>query len=346
VSRGRDEQELDEEQEAAVTASEPAIAVLAGPGSGKTRTLSYRARHLLMKEPESRALLVTFTNKAAAEMKARALAVGNLAADRIEASMFHGFGASFLRSHGTLAGIEEGFDILDSEERDEFASESAARHGLSNHVGRWSYLRLRQAGMPDPVAEFGAAYEQEKRDAGVVEFDDLVVYPAQLLQENKELCAAYGARFQHLMVDEFQDTNAVHFAIIAALSRHARTVSAFADDDQAIMRFAGADAANVTRFTRELGAKGYPLNWNYRSRERIVEHANRLIAADPNPSGRTMRAKKPGGEVETVTFADTTEEAMKLGAEIATMVLEEGFLPRASRSFLVRGRARTNSLRC
>jgi DNA helicase-2/ATP-dependent DNA helicase PcrA len=330
-----DEEELDDEQQAAVISPERAIAVLAGPGSGKTRTLSYRARHLLLRMPTSRALMVTFTNKAAAEMKARALKIGNLAADRIEASTFHGFGASLLRNHGEPVGIANDYDILDMDERAEFAEETAARHHVKDLAGRWSYLRLRQAQIPDNVAEFGAVFEADKRAAGVVDFDDLVVFTADLLRSNDELCAAYGARFQHLMVDEFQDTNAVHFAIVAALAEHALTVSVFADDDQAIMRFAGADAANVARFTSQLKAKPYPLNWNYRCREKIVEHANRLIAADPHPSGRTMRAKKRGGEVELRAFTDNTQEALWIGGDIAELVLRKG-VPAASIAVLAR----------
>lgn len=343
MSSTPEEDELDEEQRAAVIAGERAIAVLAGPGSGKTRTLSYRARHLLLQTPGSHALLVTFTNKAAAEMKARALQVGNLASDRIQASTFHGFGASFLRDHGDLAGIASDFEILDMEERDSFAADTAARIGLANQVSRWSYLRLRRASLPDTVAAFAKAYEQDKRAADVVDFDDLVVYTAALLESNDGLCSAYGARFQHIMVDEFQDTNAVHFAIVTALWRHAQTVSVFADDDQAIMRFAGAEAANVGRFITELGAKPYPLNWNYRCREQIVDRANRLIAADPKPSGRKMRAKKPGGHVELAAFVDSTEEALRIGSEIATLVIGNA-APAASIAVLSRAGPRANEL--
>jgi DNA helicase-2/ATP-dependent DNA helicase PcrA len=314
--------DLDDEQRAAVTATERAIAVLAGPGSGKTRTLSHRASHLLARAPGTRALLLTFTNKAAAEMKTRALAAGNLTAERIQAGTFHGFGALVLRSHGDLVGVAKDFEILDAEERDAFAADTVNRHGVPDRARQWTYLRLRRQEMPDAVARFGRVFEADKRAAGVVDFDDLVVYTAQLLEDHDELCAAYGARFEHIMVDEFQDTNAVHFAIVAALARHATTVSVFADDDQAIMRFAGADAANVARFSGELEAKTYPLNWNYRCREQIVVHANRLIAADPRPSGRTMRAKKTGGQVVHASFRDTREEAQRLGSEISELVLE------------------------
>lgn len=337
------EENLDEEQRAAVGATEKTIAVLAGPGSGKTRTLSYRARHLLLSHPGSRAMLLTFTNKAAAEMKARALSVGNLTSERIEASTFHGFGASFLRNHGELVGIGEDFDILDVEERDAFAAETAARHSLRDQVARWSYLRLRRQSMPETVAVFGEAYEQDKREHHVVDFDDLVIYSASLLESNQELTRAYGARFQHVMVDEFQDTNAVHFAIVMALCPHVATISVFADDDQAIMRFAGADSANVGRFTRQLNATVYPLNCNYRSREKIVMHANQLIAADPNTSGRRMRADKRGGSVELQTYSDTTEEAERVADEIAGLVLNQG-IPAASIAILSRAGPRANEV--
>jgi DNA helicase-2/ATP-dependent DNA helicase PcrA len=343
VSEPSDERDLDEEQQAAVIAPERAIAVLAGPGSGKTRTLSHRARHLLSSHPGSRALLLTFTNKAAAEMKARALAVGNLGTDRIDAGTFHGFGARFLRNHGTAVGIQQSFEIIDESEREELAQETTARHGISDRHREWSYRRLRGARMHSELEAFGAIFESEKRTAGVVDFDDLVIYTAQLLEANEELCAAYAARFQHVMVDEFQDTNAAHFSIVSALAKHAATVSVFADDDQAIMRFAGADAANVARFTRELEAKPYPLNWNYRCREQIVLHANKLITADPNPSGRQMRAKHPDGHVELRRFSDTTAEALALGGEIASMVLEQQ-VPASSVAVLSRAGPRANEL--
>ena len=337
------EEALDEEQQAAVRASEGAISVRAGPGSGKTRTLSHRARHLLVQDPGSRALLLTFTNKAAAEMKTRALAVGNLAADRIEASTFHGFGAGFLRSHGHLVGIGRDFDILDMDERRDFAAEVASRAGVADRIGPWSFRRLRRQSMSQPIATFGNAYEEAKREEDLVDFDDLVVYPSMLLAGNVELAAAYGRRFQHVLVDEFQDTNPVHFAIVKALSPHVRTVSVFADDDQAIMRFAGADAQNVPRFADELGATRYQLSCNYRCREEIVHRANQLVAADPNSSGRRMRASKTGGTVDSRTYLNTQAEASALGAEIADLVLAQD-VPAASIAILARSGARANEL--
>jgi DNA helicase-2/ATP-dependent DNA helicase PcrA len=334
---------LDEEQLAAVQATGKAISVLAGPGSGKTRTLAHRARHLLLEDAGSRALLLTFTNKAAAEMKHRALGVGDIGVERLEATTFHGFGAKFLRSHGNLVGIDDEFDILDAAEREEFAVEIAASAGVPNQATRWSFSRLRHLEAGTGLAAFGDAFEAAKRAEDLVDFDDLVVYTGEILEQRPEIAAAYAARFQHVLVDEFQDTNPVQFSIVKAMAPHVSSISVFADDDQAIMRFAGAEAANVHRFTEELGAEFYPLTCNYRSREEIVEHANRLIAADPDASGRQMRAEKDGGTVELGVHGSTTEEAVALGREIADLVLVEKVNP-AEIAILVRSGPRADEV--
>ena len=176
-----EELDLDKEQLAAVQADDRAVAILAGPGSGKTRVLSYRARHLLLSDSGSKALLLTFTNKAAAEMKSRALGVATVASDRIQSHTYHSFCMRVLRSHGRLVGIEPDFEVLDDEEQVELATRVARSAGVHNHRRQWGSQRLRTV-LPKPaVAEFGAVYEEAKRQAGVVDFDDLIVYAAELL---------------------------------------------------------------------------------------------------------------------------------------------------------------------
>jgi len=275
-----EDEPLDCEQRAAVEATEKAIAVLAGPGSGKTRVLSYRARHLLQQDREAKALLLTFTNKAAAEMKARALDVAVVTSDRIWASTFHTFGMRVLRAHGDLLGLDREFEIPDDEEQGELQELAARRAGTSNRERRWSYLRLRrQQAHESEVVRWAQAYEEQKREQRVFDFDDLVVYAADLFEQHAALAQAYGTQYPHLLVDEFQDTNPAQFPIVRVLAEHAKTISVFADDDQAIYQFAGAEAKNVRRFVDELDATEYPLTTNYRCREEIVKVANRLIAA-------------------------------------------------------------------
>src|SRR5207245_8769355 len=123
-----------------------------------------------------------------------------------------------------------------------------------NHGSEWSRCRARREKPGQSIQEFGATYQALKQTEGVVDFDDLLVYTVQLFEQYPEVAAAYGTRYSHLLLDEFQDTNAVQFALIRCLAPHAQTVSIFADDDQAIFRFAGADVANITRFAEELRA--------------------------------------------------------------------------------------------
>ncbi len=324
-------------------AHEKAIAVLAGPGSGKTRTLSYRARHLLLDQPKSRALLLTFTNKAAAEMKTRAIGVSLVASSRLDASTFHTFGATLLRSHGGLIGVQSDFDIMDDDEAALFAAEVSTTARVSNYRQAWGRARRRRLPPSPRIAAFAEAYEEAKRAATVVDFDDLVVYPAMLLEENESMAAAYGARYQHLLVDEFQDTNAAQFSIVKALSPHVATVSVFADDDQAIFGFADAEARNIRQFADDLGATEYPLTCNYRSREAIVQKANLLIAAEPTASGRRMRAHKDGGEVVLRVYESLADEATALGGAISRAVYERG-VPPASIAILTRNGFRVDSV--
>ncbi|HEV7566339.1 MAG TPA: ATP-dependent helicase [Microbacteriaceae bacterium] len=315
--------ELDDEQRDAVESSEAAIAVLAGPGSGKTRVLSYRTRHLLHQDRETKALLLTFTNKAAAEMKARALDVAVVTSDRIWASTFHTFSMRVLRNHGDLVGVDREFEIPDEEEQKELKEEAGRRAGASDRSFRWSYLRVRRQ-QPRPgeteVIRWAEAYEELKRELRVLDFDDLIVNTADLFEQTPAVAKAYGAQFPEILVDEFQDTNPAQFAIVQALWEHGRTISVFADDDQAIYQFAGAEAKNVQRFVDELDAREYPLTMNYRCRHAIVDVANRLIACDTEASGRTMRAHYGGGEVRSLGFQSMEDEARALADEMEALV--------------------------
>ena len=343
LSESPPEEPLDTEQLAAVETPDRAIAVLAGPGSGKTRVLSYRARHLLRGDRGEKALLLTFTNKAAAEMKARALDVAVVTSDRIWASTFHTFGMNVLGAHGDLLGLERDFEIPDDEEQTEIQELAASRAGTSNRARRWSYLRLRrQAPNENEVVRWAEAYEELKRADGVLDFDDLVVYTADLLEQREELARAYATQYPHLLVDEFQDTNPAQFAIVRALADHAKTVSVFADDDQAIYQFTGAEPKNIRRFVDQLEATEFPLTTNYRCLAEIVGVANRLIAADDQASGRRMNAHYGGGEVAAVVFETMSDEAAALVDEIEAL-LDKGVHP-ASIAVLARTRFRIDAV--
>jgi DNA helicase II / ATP-dependent DNA helicase PcrA len=313
---------LDPEQRRAVEATERAIAVLAGPGSGKTRVLAFRARHLLARGKTSNALLLTFTNKAASEMKARVVAVTPAMSKRVRAGTFHNFAMSVLRSHGTHVGIASDFDVLDELERTELAAAAAAAAGVPDHSQAWSRQRLRQRLPTADVAKFGAHFETMKRQEGTVDFDDLIVYVVQLFQQQPAIAQAYATKYEHILVDEFQDTNAAQFAMVFALAEHGSpnsTISVFADDDQAIFGFAGAETKNISRFCDDLQAQIYPLTTNYRCAEAIVQCANRLIHAN-RANGRAMKAVKENGTVVARVFDSMGAEAKVVCAEIEARI--------------------------
>lgn len=316
--------DLDPEQQAAVEATEHAIAVLAGPGSGKTRTLSFRSRFLLAKDKQANALLLTFTNKAAAEMKARALSESKVPSSRFYASTFHTFCSDVLRAHGDLVGFPKNFEILDASESKTFGNSIARAHSLPPRVySEWSEARLRRESTTEEVQRFGTLYQREKVREVILDFDDLVVGVADLLETRDDLAQAYAGKYRHILVDEFQDTNAVQSAIVNALSTHASTVSIFADDDQAIFGFAGAEAENIQRFVEASEAKIYPLTTNYRSAESIVNLANTIIKASPGSSGRLMRANRSGGNVSLQVFSSIESEAVSIADDIAKRVTHE-----------------------
>lgn len=315
------EQPLDKEQQAAVEATERAIAVLAGPGSGKTRVLSYRARHLLMLDRSANALLLTFTNKAAAEMKARAIAVTPAMSDRIRAGTFHHFAMGVLRAHGTHVGIDADFDILDEKEQADLILAAAAAAGTPGVGREYSVQRLRKQLHTANEAVFGKVYEQLKREEGVVDFDDLIVYTGFLFDRMPEIARAYATKYQHILVDEFQDTNNAQFAMVRALAEHANTMSVFADDDQAIFGFAGGETRNIARFCEDIQAREYPLTTNYRCRDEIVKCANQLIKAN-RAQGRRMSANKPNGLVHVQAFDDVLGEARFICDDIEARIEE------------------------
>jgi ATP-dependent DNA helicase UvrD/PcrA len=312
---------MDVEQRAAVEAKERAIAVLAGPGSGKTRTLSFRARHLLECDKQGSALLLTFTNKAAAEMKSRALDAAGVPSRRLTASTFHTFCAEVLRAHGALIGVNSDFEILDGREARNLDQSVSGQNSISSNVAQlFQDRRLRGIKLSEEAKRFGELYQTAKKAAGVVDFNDLIVFAADLFAGRPDIAQAYAARYPHILVDEFQDTNAAQLTVIHSIASHAKTVSIFADDDQAIFGFAGAEPVNIRRFVELSGATTYPLTVNYRSASKIVAVANLIIAATPGSSGRRMRAHHQGGDVVLRSFRDLDEEAIDIGAEITGAV--------------------------
>ena len=295
--------ELNDEQFAAVTAAPGPMLVLAGAGSGKTRTLTYRVAYLLSQGvPAYEILLLTFTNKAAKEMLRRVEDLTGVEARRFWGGTFHSIGHRLMRLHGDVVGLEKGFTILDEGEAESllreavdgidrtfFKDKSHPRASvIQNMVSlarntRQSYDRTLYRYFPqheefaEKIAVFGDAYEKVKRKHNVVDYDDLLVLWLDLLTKAPELAEHYRRRFRHTLVDEYQDTNILQAEIVDTMAND-HCVMAVGDDAQCIYSWRGANFENILTFPdRHPGTTIYRIEINYRSSPEILMLANAVL---------------------------------------------------------------------
>ena len=265
--------ELNEQQYAAVSSSPGPALVIAGAGSGKTRTLTYRVAYLLDQgvDPKSM-LLLTFTNKAAREMMERVRELISLDLSELWSGTFHAIGNRILRRHADEVGLTRSFSIMDRDDQKSLMNTVVAECNIDTKSRRFpkadvlisifslventgvELVDLLEARYPyfeewgDEIANVGKAYTAKKLETNSVDFDDLLILPLKLLKENEELCSLYQKRFQYLLVDEYQDTNAVQSELIHLLARPQNSVMVVGDDAQSIYSWRGADMDNILSF--------------------------------------------------------------------------------------------------
>ncbi|HVI96316.1 MAG TPA: UvrD-helicase domain-containing protein, partial [Anaeromyxobacter sp.] len=265
-------QGLNDAQREAVLHGEGPLLVLAGAGSGKTRVIVHRIARLVQDLGVApwHVLAVTFTNKAAGEMKERLLGLLGPQANELWVQTFHAFGARFLRREAARAGLPPSFAIYDDDDQlrvvkrifEELKVEDGepltARQALTR-IDRWKNVAL----LPDEVKvgeydvegslakEVYARFERALARAGAVDFGDLLVRPVRLLEQDEALRRRWAQRFRHLLVDEFQDTNPAQYRLLKLLAGEKRNVCVVGDDDQAIYRWRGADVSNILGFDQD-----------------------------------------------------------------------------------------------
>ena len=331
---------LNPEQRAAVEATEGPLLVLAGAGTGKTRVLTTRLAHILA---EGRArpwelLVVTFTNKAAREMRER---IGHLIGSEAEGlrwlGTFHSVAAQILRRHTELVGLKSSFTILDTDDVERLLKqliEAAnidskrwpAKH-LSNLIDGWKNKGLRPDQLPAGEAEQYAngrgaelyrAYQDRLRVLNACDFGDLLLHNLTIFQQHPDVLAEFHRRFRYLLVDEYQDTNVAQYLWLRLLAQAHRNVCVVGDDDQSIYGWRGAEVDNILRFERDFpGAKVVRLERNYRSTEHILSAANGLIAANKARLGKTLVTEAGAGEKVAVRGVwDGEAEARLIADEI------------------------------
>ncbi|MEI6239295.1 MAG: UvrD-helicase domain-containing protein [Planctomycetia bacterium] len=327
---------LNESQRQAATHVDGPLLVLAGPGSGKTRVVTHRIAHLIARGiPARHIVALSFTNKAADEMRRRVTEL--VGPQAVEMGTFHRFAARLLRKHASQVGLTSDYSILDPNDAAAVLKRAARRLGLSlthtpidrlaatisrakNDLLTPETFQPRWGRPADEVAvKLWPVYQQLLLAANSVDFDDLLVHVARLLTDNPELRALLDARHRYILVDEYQDTNAVQYCIVRGLSIDHPNLAVTGDPDQAIYGWRGASIRNILEFERDYPtARVVKLEHNYRSTANILGTADRLIAHNSRRKPKRLVTDAAAGErVRLVLDSTSHDEADRIADEIA-----------------------------
>ncbi len=346
---------LNPEQREAVEAVEGPVLVLAGAGTGKTRVLTTRLAHILAtgRARPWELLAVTFTNKAAREMRER---IGHLIGPAAEGlrwvGTFHSVAAQILRRHAELVGLKSNYTILDTDDGERLLKQLIEAENIDSK--RWTPKNL--AGLIDQWKNRGwtpdrlpahegkefangrgqalySQYQARLRVLNACDFGDLLLHNLTIFQSSPDVLADYHARFKYMLVDEYQDTNVAQYLWLRLLAQKTGNVCCVGDDDQSIYGWRGAEVDNILRFERDFpGAKVVKLERNYRSTEHILAAASGLIGANKGRLGKTLWTDEKGGnqvkvngvwdgEAESRMVADEIERAKRAGRKYAQMAI-------------------------
>ncbi len=341
--------ELNAAQRDAVKTLSGPLLVLAGAGTGKTRVVTYRIGELIRTGTRpSRILAVTFTNKAAKEMQQRATArLGKRTKEKPEISTFHSLCVRVLRRHIRQLGYPEAFAIYDRGDQESLARaalreirvpNTMMRPGdLINQISRWKTASVRPrraASIAETDKEHLAAaayrrYQNTLKASGAVDFDDLLLCTEELFRKFPMVRREEANRFDHLLIDEYQDTNGSQYRIVKALAGGHRNLCVVGDDDQSIYGWRGAEVTHILGFTKDWPeAKVVRLETNYRSTKQIVGWANRLIVFNKVRHAKALRAKINGEEPRILQLADETVESETVVADIQARIKKNRCKPR------------------
>jgi DNA helicase-2/ATP-dependent DNA helicase PcrA len=331
---------LNPPQREAVLTTEGPVLVLAGAGTGKTAALTARLAHLLFtrKAFPSEILSVTFTNRAAREMRHR---VGRLVGDVVEGmpwlGTFHAIGAKMLRRHAELVGLQSNFTILDTDDQLRLIKQLISANDLDEKrwparalgglIDEWKNKGLTPADVDAGDSEryangrgsdLYAQYQARLLALNACDFGDLLLHMLVILKRDRDVLADYQRRFKYIMVDEYQDTNSVQYLWLRLLAQERKNICCVGDDDQSIYSWRGAQVENILKFEKDFpGAKVIRLEQNYRSTPHILAAASGVIANNGGRLGKTLWTEHETGEkVKVLGVWDGPEEARRVGEEI------------------------------
>ena len=330
---------LNPAQRQAVETLDGPVLMLAGAGTGKTKALTSRIAHLLATRSArpQEVLAVTFTNKAAREMKNRIAALMGEAVEGMPwLGTFHSVSAKLLRRHAELVGLQSSFTILDTDDQLRLLKQLVVASDIDEK--RWPPRMLagiidgwkNKALTPDkvPVAESGAfdgkgvdlyaAYQRRLKDLNAVDFGDILLHMVTIFQKHDDVLRQYQTRFRYILVDEYQDTNVAQYLWLRLLAAGHKNICCVGDDDQSIYGWRGAEVGNILRFEADFpGAHVVRLEENYRSTPHILAAASGVIAANKGRLGKTLfTSVKEGEKVRLIGHWDGEEEARWIGEEI------------------------------
>ena len=340
-------EQLNKEQRQAVETLNGPVLVLAGAGTGKTRVLTTRLAHILntRKAWPGQILSVTFTNKAAREMKDRIGAlIGNMVEGMTWLGTFHSIGVKILRRHAELVGLRSDFSILDTDDQVRLLKQLISSEGidekrwparqLAAHIDGWKNRGL----TPDKVsagegAAYGhgkggklyAAYQERLKVLNAADFGDLLLESLRLFMENPDILEEYRRKFKYILVDEYQDTNIAQYLWLRLLAKGTENICCVGDDDQSIYGWRGAEVDNILRFEKDFpGAKVIRLEQNYRSTPHILAAASGLISHNEGRLGKTLKTDlTEGDKVILRGHWDGDEEARTIGEDIEALQIKK-----------------------
>ncbi len=336
---------LNPQQREAVLAGDDPLLVLAGAGTGKTTAITYRIAHLM----ESRRifpreiLAVTFTNKAAREMRDRAAALAHMEPRELDIGTFHGICGRILRRYGERLGLDRSFTIYDSDDQLSLIKKTQGDLNIDTQAFPPKALRARieawknQGLLPEEVEPSGldlieqkarVVYETYRKrclEMNAVDFGDLLLNVVTLLERDEAARLSLRQRWRFILVDEYQDTNPVQYQLLQLLVTGDHSLTVVGDDDQSIYRWRGADIGNILRFERDFpGARVIRLEENYRSTQVILDAANAVIAHNAARKGKTLFSRGDGGQaIRLRLFATDRDEGAAIAEDCAAW-LEEG----------------------
>ena len=357
---------LNAPQREAVLTTEGPVLMLAGAGTGKTAALTARLAHLIATRRAwpSEILCVTFTNKAAREMRER---VGRHIGPAVEGmpwlGTFHSVAAKMLRRHAELVGLQNNFTILDTDDQLRVLKQLIVADGLDEKrwparqlaglIDGWKNRGLNPADLNAADSEayangrgqhFYALYQERLKALNACDFGDLLLHVLNIFRTQRDVLDHYRQRFKYILVDEYQDTNQVQYLWLRLLAQERKNICVVGDDDQSIYSWRGAEVANILRFERDFpGTHVVRLEQNYRSTPHILAAASGLIAANSERLGKTLWTEFTGGDkVKTIGVWDGPEEARRIGEEIER--LEREGAPLDQVAILVRAQYQTREI--